>query len=251
MAGDAFDLTGKRILVTGGSRGLGRAMVIAFAEHGADVIIVSRKLDSCEVLAREVTERFNVRALPLACNVSDWDACDELVKCVTDAWGGIDVLVNNAGMSPVYDTVDQVTEALFDKVIAVNLKGPFRLSAAFGAQMIAQGSGSIIGVSSMGAVRPTADVVPYAAAKAGLNNLTEGLAAALGPTVRVNVIMPGRFATDIAEHWDPKETARATANTALRRVGRPDEIVGAALYLASDASSYTTAAVLRVDGGMP
>jgi len=248
---DLFDLTGQRALVTGGSRGLGRAMVLAFAERGADVAIVSRKADACEALAAEVAERHGVRTLAIGCNVSDWGACDRLVDEVVDAWGGLDVLVNNAGMSPVYDRVEDVTEALFDKVLAVNLKGPFRLSAAFGARMIEQGGGSIIGVSSVGAIRPTADVVPYAAAKAGLNNLTEGLAAALGPTVRVNVIMPGRFATDIAAHWDPAETKAAEARTALRRVGQPDEIVGAAVYLASDASRYTTGAILRVDGGMP
>lgn len=251
MSADLFDMSGKRVLVTGGSRGLGRAMVLAFAEHGADVAIVSRKQEACDALAAEVEDRFGVRVLPLACNVSSWAACDDLVAEVKDRWGGLDVLVNNAGMAPVYDTVDQISEALFDKVLAVNLKGPFRLSSAFGALMKEQGSGSIIGISSMGAVKPTADVVPYAAAKAGLNNLTEGLAFALGPEVRVNVIMPGRFATDIAEHWDPAATAVATARTALRRVGDPGEIVGAALYLASGASSYTTAAVLRVDGGMP
>ena len=192
-----------------------------------------------------------MRALPLACNVSDWDACDELVERVTDAWGGIDVLVNNAGMSPVYDTVDQVTEALFDKVIAVNLKGPFRLSAAFGAQMVAQGSGSIIRVSSMGAVRPTADVVPYAAAKAGLNNLTEGLAAA----PRADRAGERDHAWPIRHRHrralGPEQTARATAHTALGRVGRTRRDRRRRAVPGLRCIELLDRAVLHVDGGMP
>jgi NAD(P)-dependent dehydrogenase (short-subunit alcohol dehydrogenase family) len=246
-----FDLTGRRALVTGGSRGLGKAIVLAFAEHGADVVIASRKAEACEALAAEVGSRFGVRALPLACNVSRWAECDRLVDEVNAAWGGIDILVNNAGMSPLYPAVEDITEELFDKVIAVNLKGPFRLMARVGSEMVQRGGGVIVNVSSNGAIRPTPDVVPYAAAKAALNNMTESMAAALGPTVRVNTIMPGRFATDIAAHWDPEMVERAVSGHALRRVGDPDEIVGAALYLASDASSFCTAAVLRLDGGVP
>jgi NAD(P)-dependent dehydrogenase (short-subunit alcohol dehydrogenase family) len=248
---DLFDLTGKRALVTGGSRGLGRAMVLGFAERGADVVIASRKLDACELVAKEVEERFGRRALPIACNVSRWNECDRLVDEVNEAWGGVDVLVNNAGMSPLYPSVDAITEELFDKVVAVNLKGPFRLMARIGTDMIEHRGGSIVNISSNGARRPTPDVVPYAAAKAALNNMTESMAAALGPTVRVNAIMPGRFATDIAAHWDPDMVARAVATHALRRVADPDEIVGAALYFASDASSFCTGAVLTLDGGVP
>ncbi len=251
MTAGGFDLAGSRALVTGGSRGLGREIVLAFAEHGADVVIASRKLDACEQLAREIEQRFERRALAIACNVSRWEECDRLVDEVVGAWGGVDVLVNNAGMSPLYPSVGEITEELFDKVVAVNLKGPFRLMAALGPRMVEQGGGSIINVSSLAAVRPTPDVVPYAAAKAGLNNMTESMAAALGPTVRVNTIMPGRFATDIAAHWDPEMVAEVTRTHALRRVGEPSEIVGAALYFASSASSFCTGAVLRLDGGVP
>jgi NAD(P)-dependent dehydrogenase (short-subunit alcohol dehydrogenase family) len=246
-----FDLTGSRALVTGGSRGLGREIVLAFAEHGADVVIASRKLDTCEQLARDVEQRFGRRTLAIACNVSRWEECDRLVDEVVGAWGGVDVLVNNAGMSPLYPSVGEITEELFDKVLAVNLKGPFRLMAALGPRMVEQGGGSIINISSLAAVRPTPDVVPYAAAKAGLNNMTESMAATLGPAVRVNTIMPGRFATDIAAHWDPDMVAEVTRTHALRRVGEPNEIVGAALYFASSASSFCTGAVLRLDGGVP
>ena len=246
-----FDLSDRRVVVTGGSRGLGRSMVLGFAERGARVVIASRKLDACERLVAEVTDRFGTQALAVACNVSRWDECDRLVDEVLAAWGGIDVLVNNAGMSPLYPSVDAITEELFDKVIGVNLKGPFRLMARVGAHMAAAGGGSIINISSQGAIRPTADVIPYAAAKAALNNMTESIASALGPTVRVNTIMPGRFATDIASAWDPEVIEASNATVALGRVGDPDEIVGAALYFATQASSFCTGSVLRLDGGAP
>jgi NAD(P)-dependent dehydrogenase (short-subunit alcohol dehydrogenase family) len=238
------DLSGKVALVTGGSRGLGREMVLAFAEHGADVIIASRKLDNCEKLANEVRERFGRRALPVATNVGDWNQCDALTEAAYAEFGTVDILVNNAGMSPLYPSVDQVTEALYDKVFGTNLKGPFRLSATIGTRMAAGHGGSILNISSV------ASILPYAAAKAGLNSLTEGLAQTFSPKVRVNAIMCGTFRTDIAKAWSAEFVDAIGAQTALSRVGEPNEIVGAALYFASDASSYTTGSILRVDGGM-
>src|SRR4051812_49326375 len=124
-----FDLSGKVALVTGGSRGLGREMVLAFAQRGADVVVASRKLDACEAVAREVEERFGRRALAAAANVSDWGQCDALVDAAYGEFGRVDVLVNNAGLSPLYGRLDELEESLFDKVLAVNLKGPFRLTA--------------------------------------------------------------------------------------------------------------------------
>jgi NAD(P)-dependent dehydrogenase (short-subunit alcohol dehydrogenase family) len=159
------------------------------------------------------------------------------------------VLVNNAGVSPLYDKLSDVTEELFDKVVAVNLKGPFRLAALVGERMVEAGGGSIINVSSTGAVRPTRDIVPYAAAKAGVNAMTVGLAHAFGPAVRVNAIMPGPFLTTIARAWDMDLFAERARTFPARRAGEAEEIVGAALYLAGDASSYTTGTVLTVDGG--
>lgn len=244
------DLSGKVVLVTGGSRGLGREMVLAFAEHGADVIIASRKLDNCEKLANEVRERFGRRALPVAANVGDWDQCDALTESAYSEFGTVDILVNNAGMSPLYPSVDQVSEALYDKVFATNLKGPFRLSATIGTRMAAADGGSILNISSVASIRPNATILPYAAAKAGLNSLTEGLAQTFAPKVRVNAIMCGTFSTDIANAWSTEFVDAIGAQTALGRVGEPREIIGAALYFASDASSYTTGSVLRVDGGM-
>jgi NAD(P)-dependent dehydrogenase (short-subunit alcohol dehydrogenase family) len=244
------DLSGRVALVTGGSRGLGREMVLAFAEHGADVVIASRKLESCETLANEVRERFGGRALPVAANVGDWDQCDALTEAAYAEFGTVDLLVNNAGMSPLYPSVDQVTEALYDKVFGTNLKGPFRLSATIGTRMAATDGGSIINISSVGSIRSNAAILPYAAAKAGLNSLTDGLAQTFAPKVRVNAIMCGTFSTDIAKAWSGEFVDSIGAQTALGRVGEPCEIIGAALYFASDASSYTTGSILRVDGGM-
>ena len=245
----SFDLSGRVALVTGGSRGLGRAMVTGLAQAGADVIIASRDGDSCAQAARKVTEQTGRRALPYAVHVGRWAELDGLVEAAYAEFGRVDVLVNNAGMSPLYGTVTEVSEELFDKVIAVNLKGAFRLTALVGERMAAGDGGSIINISSAAAVRPRSDVLPYAAAKAGLNALTAGFARTFGPTVRCNAIMAGTFFTDVSKAWD-RDAFEARAQTfALRRGGQPTEIIGAVLYLASDASSYTTGAVLTVDGG--
>jgi len=245
----SFDLSGKVALVTGGSRGLGREMVAGFAQSGADVVIASRDADKCADFAREISSATGRRAVGVGVHVGHWSELDALVDTAYREFGRVDVLVNNAGMSPLYDSVDGVTEDLFDKVIAVNLKGPFRLAALVGTRMAASGGGSIINISSAAAVRPRADVLPYAAAKAGLNALTIGLARTFGPTVRCNAIMAGTFMTDVSASWDEQRFAERAGTFALQRGGEPNEIVGTALYLASDASSYTTGAILTVDGG--
>ncbi|MDQ3945295.1 MAG: glucose 1-dehydrogenase [Actinomycetota bacterium] len=252
MAGpsDLFDLTGRVALVTGGSRGLGAEMVRAFAAAGADVVIASRKADACAELAAEVTRDTGRRALAHACHVGRWDELDGLLAATYDEYGKLDVLVNNAGLSPLYDRPVDISEALWDKVLDVNLKGPFRLSALAGTRMAQAGGGSIINVSSVAAVRPGPDVIPYAAAKAGLNAITVAFAHAFGPAVRVNCIMAGPFLTDISRAWQA-ETREALGRLALGRAGNPPEIIGTALYLASDASSFTTGAVIPVDGGTP
>jgi len=244
-------LHGKVALVTGGSRGLGRAMVDGFAAAGADVVIVSRDGDHCRDVAAEVARSTGRRALGLGAHIGRWDGLDTLVERVYDEFSDVDILVNNAGMSPVYGSVVDVSEELFDKVIAVNLKGPFRLSALIGTRMANGRGGSIINISSVAAARPRPDVLPYAAAKAALNALTIGLARTFGPAVRVNAIVAGTFFTDVSKSWDREAFERRAQTFALRRGGEPSEIVGAALYLASDASSYTTGALLTVDGGQP
>jgi hypothetical protein len=243
-----FDLAGKVTVVTGGSRGIGRAIVQGFAEAGADVVIASRKLDACERAATEVGATTGRVALPVACHVGHWEECDALIAAVEQRFGRIDVLVNNAGMSPLYEHLGDVTEELYDKTLAVNLKGPFRLGVLAATNMAAGAGGSIINVGTVGSLLASPNELPYACAKAGLNALTVGLAEAFAPTVRVNAILPGPFATDITKAWTPE--MREGRYVPLGRIGRPDEVVGAALYLASDASSFTTGATIRIDGGL-
>jgi len=244
------ELKGKVALVTGGSRGMGEAMIHAFAAAGADVVIASRKLENCMTLAEEIRNQYGHKALPVACNVSSWEQCDDLIDSAYSEFGKVDVLVNNAGLSPVYPSLDQVSEALFDKVIGVNLKGPFRLASVIGARMAKGDGGSIINISSIEASRPDPNALPYAAAKGGLNVMTEGLAKAFGPKVRVNAIQCGPFLTDIAKGWTEGIQGEFEALTPLGRCGQAEEIVGAAVYFATSASSFATGAVLRLDGGM-
>jgi NAD(P)-dependent dehydrogenase (short-subunit alcohol dehydrogenase family) len=245
-----FDLTDRVVLVTGGSRGLGREMAFAAAHCGADVVIASRTYDSCVATAAEIEAETGRAALPYAVHVGRWAELDGLVDAVYERFGKLDVLINNAGMSPPYDALTDVTEKLFDTVINLNLKGPFRLSALVGERMVAAGRGVIINVSTHGSLRPHPSYLPYAAAKAGLNAMTEGLAIAYGPTVRVNTLMPGPFLTDISRAWD-FGNVNPFARQPLQRAGEPSEIVGAALFLMSDASSFTTGSILRADGGLP
>lgn len=245
-----FDLTDRVVLVTGGSRGLGREMAFAAARCGADVVIASRKLDACETTVREIETETGRSALPYAVHVGRWNQLDGLVDAAYARFGKVDVLVNNAGMSPVYEKQSDVTEQMFDAVVNLNLKGPFRLSALIGERMVPDGGGAIINVSTHGSLRPHPSFIPYAASKAGLNAMTEGLAQAFGPTVRVNTLMPGPFLTDISKAWNFGDS-NPFGHFALQRAGNPEEIVGAALFLMSDASSYTTGSIVRADGGIP
>src|SRR5688572_25031687 len=240
-----FDFTGKVALVTGGSRGLGYQMVRAFAERGADVIIASRKLENCEAVAEEV-RALGRKAWAFSAHVGKWDQCDKLIEDVYAAAGKLDILVNNAGMSPRMPS-HEVTEQLFDSVLNLNFKGPFRLASQVAHRMAEGEGGVIINISSSGALVPLPRVIPYSGAKAALNAMTVSLAHEYGPKVRVNTISAGPFLTDIAKAWTPE--AREKSNNALGRPGRPEEIVTAALFLASPASSFTTGAIVRVDGG--
>ena len=252
---DLFDLSGKTAIITGGSRGLGREMALAFAEHGADVVVASRKVENCEDVARQIRS-MGRRALAVGYHAASWDDAQRLADTAISEFGTIDILVNNAGMSPLYSSLVDVSEELYDKVLGVNLKGPFRLSALLGTHMTtpdADGNirgGAIINVSSTSSQRPSPNEVVYGAAKAAINTLTVGLARTYGPHVRVNCIVPGPFLTDISKAWDLEQfNARAKQAYSMQRGGEPHEIVGAALYLASNASSYTTGILLNVDGG--
>lgn len=179
-----------------------------------------------------------------------WDQVTRLVDQVYGQFGRVDVLVNNVGMSPVYESLSEVSEALWDKVVDVNLKGPFRLAALVGERMKESGRGSIINLSSTVSVKPGPAEVRYGIAKAGINNLGVGLAKTFGPEVRVNTLMPGPLRTDISDAWDWEVIDRGMKRLPLRRVGDPAEVIGAALLLASEAGAYITGSVIKVDGGM-
>lgn len=243
---DYFDLGGKVALITGGSRGLGLEMALAFADAGADVIVASRKLENCEGAAGQIRAKGR-RALALAVHAGKWNDMERLAEQAYAAFGRVDILVNNAGMGPSLPS-DAVTEDLFDKVVALNFKGPFRLSALVGRRMADGDGGSIINISSGASWKAMPRVVPYAGAKAALNAMTIGLAQEFGPKVRVNAIAAGPFLTDIAKAWS--EEQRASSPNAVGRPGRADEIVTSALYLASPHSSYVSGTIVRCDGGL-
>ncbi|WP_187972537.1 SDR family NAD(P)-dependent oxidoreductase [Aquibium microcysteis] len=246
MPDDAFDFTGRTVVITGASRGLGRAMALGFAARGADIVVSSRKADACVQVVAEIGA-LGGRAVAVPCHVGEWDSLAGLVEGALSAFGRIDTLVNNAGIAPTVRSSADMTEALFDKTFAVNTKGPFRLSAlAF--PHLARTGGSIINVTSIAALRPDPAYPVYAAAKGATNILTRSLAMEFGPDVRVNAIMAGPFWTDISKSW--REDYDANAPSAVRRMGRPEEVVTTALYLASAQSSYVTGTIVRVDGGI-
>ncbi|HJQ60801.1 MAG TPA: glucose 1-dehydrogenase [Vineibacter sp.] len=248
MTDRLFDFSGKVVLITGGSRGMGYEMAKAFAERGADIVVTSRKADACQKVADEI-KAMGRRAFAYGCNVARWDELQGLADAAYSAFGKVDVLINNAGSSPLAPSSLETSEQLFDRIVQLNFKGPFRLMSLVGSRMAAGAGGSIINISSVGAIRPRPSIAPYAGAKAALNAITTAFAFEYGPKVRVNGIMPGRFLTDISKAWT--EEARQNAGAALHRSGKPEEIVTAALYLASDHSGFTTGSVITVDGGSP
>jgi len=247
---ERFDLTGKVAVVTGGSRGIGRAVAEGLAVAGADVVIASRKLDACEQAASEIADATGRRAVPVAFHAGRWEDADALADRVHDELGRCDVLVNNAGMSPLYGSLAEITPELYDKVHAVNARGPFRLSVLLGERMAAGDGGSIINVSTAGSLRPGTFDLPYAMAKAALNALTLGLAGAWAPKVRANVVLPGAFDTDITIAWGEDAKRQAGEANPMGRIGQPDDMVGLCVFLASDASAYVNGAQVLVDGGL-
>jgi 3alpha(or 20beta)-hydroxysteroid dehydrogenase len=235
---------GKVAVISGGARGMGAAHARALVGEGAKVVIGDILDDEGKALATELGDAARYVHLDVT-QPSEWEAA---VSAAVDDFGKLNVLVNNAGIVAL-GQLGQFNVDKWNKVIDVNLNGTFHGIQAAIEPMKAAGGGSIINVSSTGAVRPTRDIVPYAAAKAGVNAMTVGLAHAFGPSVRVNAIMPGPFLTTIARGWDMDVFAERARTFPARRAGEADEIVGAALYLASGASSYTTGTVLTVDGG--
>jgi NAD(P)-dependent dehydrogenase (short-subunit alcohol dehydrogenase family) len=245
MMDPLFDFTGKVALVTGGSRGLGYQMVKAFATRGADVIIASRKLENCEAVAEEC-RALGRKALAVSAHVGKWAECDRLIEEAYAAFGRVDILVNNAGMSPRAPS-HEVTEALFDSVLNLNFKGPFRLASQVGKRMFDAGSGCIINVTSTGSLMPLPQVVPYGSSKAALNAMSLSFAHEYAPHVRVNTLSPGAFKTDIVQAWPDK--GEGPIPTPRGVAADPMDIVTAALFLASPASVNVTGSLVRCDGG--
>jgi NAD(P)-dependent dehydrogenase (short-subunit alcohol dehydrogenase family) len=240
-----FDFTGQVALVTGGSRGLGYEMVKAFATRGADVIVASRKLDNCEAVAAEV-RALGRKALAVSAHVGKWPDCDRLIEEAYAAFGRVDILVNNAGMSPRMPS-HEVTEQLFDSVVNLNFKGPFRLASQVAKRMKDAGSGCIINVTSSGSMMPLPETVPYGSSKAALNAMSKSLAWEYAPEVRINTLSPGAFRTDIVQAWPDK--GQGPIPIPRGHAAEPEEIVTAALFLASRASVNVTGSLVRCDGG--
>ena len=235
---ERFDLTDKVAVVTGGARGIGRALSMGLAQAGADVVVASRNLEHCEEWAAEIEKTTGRRALARHLHVAHWDEIEPFAASVWEHFGKVDILVNNAGMSPLYDDLREVTEDYWEKVVGVNLKGPFKMTVEFGTRMFAADGGSIMNLSTLASLNPNANTIPYGAAKAGLNVMAKGFVKAWGSKVRVNTIIPGAFRTDVTRFWAsiPDD------------IGEPEDMVGAVLFLASDASKYVTGAELKVAG---
>ena len=248
---DRFGIAGKVALVTGASRGIGRAIALGLAEAGADVALTSRKLPDLEAVAQEISQ-MGRKALPVSANVRHLPEIDNLVRRTVDEFGHIDILVNNAGTNPVFGSVFDVDERAWEVTLGLNLKGYFFLSQAVGKLMRDEGRGNIINIASEDGIRPGIGAGIYSISKAGVIMLTEVLAQEWGQyNVRVNAIAPGLVRTRFSEAlWsNPAIRERTEDSTALGRLAEPEEIVGAALFLASEASSYMTGQTIVLDGG--
>jgi NAD(P)-dependent dehydrogenase (short-subunit alcohol dehydrogenase family) len=246
------DLHGKVALVTGGSRGLGRAMALGLAQAGADVVIASRKLPDCEEVAREA-EALGVQAMPISCHTGDTASIDALIEAIWARFGRLDILVNNAGINPATASLTDLTDSLFQKVLDVNLKGPWYLASRAAPRMRDNGGGSIINVVSVGGIKPSPHQGAYAASKAALSALTRVMAAEwAGWGIRVNDLAPGSHRSTMFDNACaalPGFEAGAKAQNFQQRIAAPEEIVGAVVYLASDMSSFATGMTLISDGG--
>jgi len=253
MQTELFDLTGKVALLTGASKGMGRAMAEGLAMHGAQVVISSRKLEQCEEAAGEINERCGaVRATAIACNAGYLEQLESLVDQVRSRVGPIDVLVANAGVNPFYGPMSEIPDDAYDKIMNTNVKANHWLCRAVAPDMIARGRGSIMITSSTGAFHASEVLGTYNISKLAVIALVRNLALELGPKgVRVNAICPGLIRTDFARAlWDnPEAEQRATTQIPLRRLGEADDLKGLAVFLASDASSYMTGQALTVCGG--
>ena len=254
MFENLFSLKGKVAIVTGGSRGIGRAIALAFAEAGADLVVSSRnkKPPELEKVAEEIRS-LGRKALAVPAHVGKKEDVQNLVEKTLQAFSRVDILVNNAGANPVLSSMVALEEETFEKVLEVNLKGAFLMSKAVAKEMIRQKGGRIINVSSISGLRARPDGTgAYCVSKAALNMMTQVMARELAQhNILVNAIAPGSIKTDFSRvNWtDPERRAQRIREIELKRFGEPEEVVGLALCLASDAGSFITGEIIRVDGG--
>jgi gluconate 5-dehydrogenase len=250
MTDALFSVSGQIVLVSGGSRGIGRAIAASFAERGAKVIITGREQATLEKTAQEISTAEN-SVVPVVCDVAVPAAVKDAVARVVADFGRIDTLVNVAGVNRRKPALE-VTEEDYDFILDINLKGAFLVAQAVGKQMVKQGSGSQIQIASLNTDRPLKNVMPYAMSKAGIGHMTRSLAVEWGPRgVRVNALAPGFILTDLTQKLWADETMHAwgIGNTPQRRLGQPEDMVGTAIFLASPASAFLTGQILYVDGG--
>jgi NAD(P)-dependent dehydrogenase (short-subunit alcohol dehydrogenase family) len=248
-----FDLTGQVVLTTGSSKGMGRCMAMSLAEHGARVVVSSRKLDQCQEVVEEINQACGEeRAIGLACNIGYKEQLEELVAKTRETFGPIDTLVSNAGVNPFYGSMSDIPDAAFDKTMNSNVRSNHWLCQMVAPDMLAKGKGSIMVTSSTGAFAGSETLGAYNISKLADIALVRNLALEWGPSgVRVNAICPGLIKTDFAKAlWDNPEAAeRVTTATPLRRFGESEDFSGIVVYLASDASTYMTGQALTICGG--
>ena len=246
-----IDLSGKVALITGGSRGLGRAMSLGLAKAGADIIVASRKLEACEAVCEEV-RACGRRAVAIAAHAGDCASLDTLISQALEAMGKVDILINNAGINPAFGELSALEPAMFDKMVDVNLKGPWYLASRLAPHMAKSGGGSIINVISVSGLKPSALMGFYATTKAALNAMTKVMAAEWADkNIRVNALAPGTYLTDMVKNsFQVPGFEEATLQSNLqKRIADADEILGPVLYLASDLGRYTTGSTVVADGG--
>lgn len=246
-----FDLTGKVAVITGSTKGIGKAIAEEFAKAGARVVISSRKADACEKVAGELQAQ-GFEALAIPCHVGDKAQLQNLVDTTLNTWGKIDILVCNAATNPVYGPTSEVSDEAFDKIMGTNVKGTFWLCNMVIPQMVRLGGGSIVLLSSIAGIRASANIGVYGMSKAAEAGLARNLALEWGPkNIRVNAIAPGLIRTDFAQALldDPDRLTRVEQALPLRRVGEPVDIAGVALFLASAAGAYVTGQTIVADGG--
>lgn len=253
---ELFDLSGKIAVITGSTKGIGEAIAHRMAEHGAKVVVSSRKADVCDKVTADINQKWGKRkevAYPVPCNINQREQLEQLVAKTRAKWGRIDVLVCNAAVNPVFGSMSQISDEAFDKIMGSNVRSNHTLCNLVIPEMVERKDGAIIIVSSIGGLRGSPVLGAYCISKAADFQLARNIATEYGVhNVRANCIAPGLVKTDFAKAlWDnPEILKRSTANAPLKRIGEPDEIAGAAVFLASKAAAFMTGQTIVVDGGV-